>query len=123
MNIKRIVESFSKKRATGGVSEIKIAFAEKTLGLRFAPDYKELLKNYGSLFLNGEEFLGLDTVKVTEDARKEYSNFPQNVYVISKTYIDGVLLVQDEDGTVYAFQPRKRSQKVADSLIEYIKSL
>lgn len=123
MDIKKIVDSSPRKRAAGGISADEIVSAEKVLGLHFAPDYRELLANYGSLFLKGEEFLGIEVVDVTQNAKEEYSDFPQGMYVISKTYIDGILLVQDVNGTIYTYQPEKGCQKIAVSLAEYISSL
>lgn len=123
MNIKKIVDSFPRKRADGGLSEEKIESAEKVLGLHFAPDYRELLSNYGSLFLKGEEFLGFEVVDATQDAKEKYSDFPQKMYVISNTYIDGILLVQDASGAIYTYQPKQGCQKIAVSLSEYISSL
>lgn len=123
MNITEIVDSYSRKRATGAVSEDKIISAENVLALHFAPEYRELLTNYGSLFLKGEEFLGVEVVDITLKAREEYSDFPQSMYVISNTYIDGILLVQDISGVVYTYQPEQGIQKIAVSLSEYISSL
>lgn len=123
MDIKKIVDSFPQKRATGGVSEDKITSAENVLGLHFSPEYRELLINYGSLFLKGEEFLGIEVADITLRVREEYSGFPQDMYVISNTYIDGVLLVQDRKGMIYTYQSKGGSQKIADSLSEYISSL
>lgn len=123
MNITEIVDSYSRKRATGAISEDKIISAENVLGLHFSPEYRELLTNYGSLFLKGEEFLGVEVVDITLKAREEYSDFPPSMYVISNTYIDGILLVQDISGVVYTYQPELGIQKIAVSLSEYISSL
>ena len=123
MSIKTIIDSFPKVRATGGISEEKIISAENALGLHFAPEYKELLRNYGSLFLKGEEFLDIEVADITLKAKEEYSDFPQDIYVISNTYIDGVLLVQDVNGAIYTYQPERGCQKIAISLSEYISSL
>jgi len=123
MDIKKIVDSYPRRRATGGVSGDKIMSAENVLGLHFAPEYRELLIHYGSLFLKGEEFLGIEVADITLRVREEHSDFPQDMYVISNTYIDGVLLVQDRKGTIYTYQPKGGSQKIADSLSEYISSL
>lgn len=123
MNIKEVVGAFPRKRAIGGVSEDKIRSAENVLGLHFAPEYRELLATYGSLFLKGEEFFGLEVVDITLKAREDHSDFPKGMYVISNTYIDGILLVQDIGGVIYTYQPERGPQKIAVSLSEYISSL
>lgn len=123
MNITELVNSFPRKRATGGVSEDKIVSAENVLGLHFAQEYRELLANYGSLFLKGEEFLGIDVVDVTLKAKEGNPDFPQDMYVVSNTYIDGILLVQNASGSIYTYQPLHGIQKVATSLSVYISTL
>ena len=59
-NIIATIESFKRKMFTGSVSLELIANAENELGNSIAPEYKEVLKQYGSLCVKGEEFLGID---------------------------------------------------------------
>lgn len=123
MNIKKLIDLAPRKRYTRGASEEQIVSAEKKLGLHFAPEYRYVLVNYGALSLKGEEFYGLDVVDTTLKSRDAYSDFPQQTYVISNTYIDGILLVQNSQGMIYTYQPNHGVQKVATSLSEYIQSL
>lgn len=128
MSVISFINSISEKKATGGLSDKQICLAEQELKIHLATEYKELLGEFGSLFIKGEVFLGLvgpgDTVvSCTHNARMEFADFPFNVYVISNTYIDGLLITQDEDGGVYSYQPNHGSEKVAKSLFDYIRSL
>lgn len=123
MNITKLINSFPRKRATGGVSEDKIVSAENVLGLHFAQEYREVLANYGSLFLEGEEIFGIDVVNITLKAKERDPDFPKDMYVISNTYIDGILIVQDTTGAIYTYQPLHGIQKVATSLSVYISLL
>ena len=48
-NIITTIESFKRKMFTGSVSSELIVNAENELGISIAPEYKEVLKKYGSL--------------------------------------------------------------------------
>ena len=122
------IDSFKRKRYTGGVSVDIIEEAEKTLSVTFANEYKDILTNYGFLFVKGEEFLGLDSnsydiVKATLEARDEYVDFPTGMYVIENIAIDGILLIQDATGNIYFFQTNSPLQKVKSSICEYLDTL
>lgn len=127
-NINKTIESFKRKRFTGGVSSESIANAETKLGFCIAPEYKEVLQKYGSLCVKGEEFLGIDSdnydiVKATNEVRKSDINFPHDVYVIENTAIDCILIVQNNTGEVFSYQPNGKLQHIANSLEEYLLSL
>ena len=124
----KTIESFKRKRFTGSVSSTLIENAEKELGICITPEYKEILQEYGSLCVKGEEFLGIDDehydlVKATQEARKNDVHFPQDVYVIENTAIDGILIVQRNTGALYTYQPNSELQHLAHSLEEYLLSL
>ena len=127
-NIIVTIESFKRKMFTGSVSLELIANAENELGTSIAPEYKEVLKQYGSLCVKGEEFLGIDCdnydlVKATNEARKNDKNFPLDMYVIENTAIDGILIVQNCTGELFSYQPNGKLQHVAACLDEYLQSL
>lgn len=111
--------------AEKGVSLIQIEQAEKTLGLKFALDFKECLREFGAVSVGGHELTGfsadpnLDVVKVTQ---KNWSknNVGKNLYVIEEAHIDGIVIWQDSDGTVYETTPKSEAKKIACSLAEYI---
>lgn len=128
MNIIATIESFKRKMFTGGVSSELIANAEKELGTSIAPEYKEVLKNYGSLCVKGEEFLGIDcdnydVVKATNEARMNDKNFPLDMYVIENTAIDGILIVQNCTSELFSYQLNGKLQHVSSCLDEYLQSL
>lgn len=127
-NIITTIESFKRKKFTGSVSSELIVNAENELGISIAPEYKEVLKKYGSLCVKGEEFLGIDcdnydVVKATNEARKNDKNFPLDMYVIENTAIDGILIVQNFTSELFSYQPNDKLQHVASCLDEYLQSL
>lgn len=127
-NIITTIESFKRKLFTGSVSSELIVNAENELGISIAPEYKEVLKKYGSLCVKGEEFLGIDCdnydlVKATNEARKNDKNFPLDMYVIENTAIDGILIVQNFTSELFSYQPNGKLQNVATCLDEYLQSL
>lgn len=127
-NIIKTIETFKRKRFTGGVSTELIITAETELGISIASEYKKVLKEFGSLCVKGEEFLGIDSdnydiVKATKEARKSDANFPHDVYVIENTAIEGILIVQNSVSEVFSYLPNGKLQYLADSLEEYLLSL
>lgn len=127
-NIITTIESFKRKLFTGSVSSELIVNAENELGISIAPEYKEVLKKYGSLCVKGEEFLGIDCdnydlVKATNEARKNDKNFPLDMYVIENTAIDGILIVQNFTSELFSYQPNGKLENVATCLDEYLQSL
>lgn len=127
-NIIATIESFKRKMFTGSISLELIANAENELGTSIAPEYKEVLKQYGSLCVKGEEFLGIDCdnydlVKATKEARKNDKNFPLDMYVLENTAIDGILILQNSTGELFSYQPNGKLQHVAACLDEYLQSL
>lgn len=111
--------------AEKGVSIIQIEQAEKSLGLNFALDFKECLREFGAVSFGGHELTGfsadknLDIVEVTQRNRQKH-NVGKNLYVIEEAHIDGIVIWQDADGTVYETAPNSRARKIANSLAEYI---
>lgn len=127
-NIITTIESFKRKMFTGSVSSELIVNAENELGISIAPEYKEVLKKYGSLCVKGEEFLGIDcdnydVVKATNEARKNDKNFPLDMYVIENTAIDGILIVQNFTSELFSYQSNGKLQHIASCLDEYLQSL
>lgn len=111
--------------AEKGASVIQIEQAEMTLGLKFAPDFRECLLEFGAVSIGGHELTGfsvdpnLDVVKVTQNNR-EKTNVGKNLYVIEEAHIDGIVIWQDSDGTIYQTAPYTKTRKIANSLAEYI---
>jgi hypothetical protein len=127
-NILSTIESFKRKKSTGGIEKSIISKAEKELAVTFASDYKLLLSNYGFLYVKGEEFLGIDiasydVVKATKEARQNFNDFPAGMYVVENFAIDGILLLQKASGEVYTYQPNENLKQIASNLDEYLSNL
>lgn len=112
--------------AVGGVDEKTIETAEKELGLSFAFDFKEYLKELGQVIVDGHEFVGLhksdrlNVVKVTKKAKQKYGDIPADWYVVEDICIDGILVWQSSKGIVYETNMNGESKEIAKSLVEYI---
>ncbi len=111
--------------AEKGTSPLQIEQAELSLGLNFAIDFKECLREFGAISVDGHELTGfsadknLDVVEVTQKNRKKH-NVGNSLYVIEETHIDGIVIWQDGKGDVYETTPNSKPQKIANSLIEFI---
>lgn len=111
--------------AEKGASLIQIEQAEKSLGLKFALDFKECLCEFGAVSFEGHEFTGfstdknLDVVMTTQNNRKKIS-VGKELYVIEEAHIDGIVIWQGSDGTVYQTMPNSKCTPIAKNLLEYI---
>ena len=111
---------------SNGRTEKEIDKAEKVLGISFAKDYREYLKEIGLACFDGHELTGLtktdrlNVVSVTRQHREQIGRDVSSWYVIEEAGIDGIVLWQSSDGTVYETAPNSKSKKIAKSLAEYI---
>lgn len=128
--IKNILNKLSlPKLAFGSIDSEAIESAELKLNLKFASEYKEFVKYVGALVYKGNELCGvvpypsLDVVENTICARKYDMAFPQAMYVISTLHIDGILILQNAKGEIFQYSPRQYTNKIFNSLAEYIESL
>jgi len=107
-------------------SQQEIAIAEKELSLKFANDYKDYLKAYGTITFYGHELTGIsntpykNVVYVTLQERECSNSIPVNWYVIERTNIDGIVIWQSANGAIYQTAPNTTPQKICSTLIEYI---
>lgn len=105
-----------------------VSEAEQALGLRFALDYKAYVLQFGAISACGIELTGvttsrrLDVVAVTKQERAWNSCIPLDMYVIENLATDGLLILQDASGAVYAAAPLGKPHKVFDSLTAYVKA-
>ena len=124
--IKKIEEK-SKLYKTTGASEELIAEAERQLNLSFAEDYKEYLSLYGAISFGSTELTGLNidgyanVVSVTLKEAQRNKNFPKGSIVLESTGIEGILILQQQDGEVYEWQNGKKGASF-QSLKEYLES-
>lgn len=112
-----------------GASQEDIEKAEDILKIIFSSDYREYLKKYGAVLFDGHELTGiskakqLDVVSVTQEQRKYYTaEDAKDMYVIENLNIDGVIIWQGSDGTIYETQGNRKN-KIYASFAEYIKSI
>ncbi len=121
----RCLQQYDDYMCLGGVAVDSIENAENTLGVSFSVEYKEYLKACGMATANGHEFSGigksrrLSVVEMTTALRNKVT-VPNKMYVVEKLNIDGIVVTQIEDGTVYQVYLNGDSTKIADSLEEYL---
>ena len=109
-----------------GASQESVQKAEEILGIKFAPDYREYLLTFGIAISDGHEFTGLsnldrtNVIKVTIANREVGNEKRKDMYVVEEANIDGIVVWQKEDGTVYTTvfegEPRLRYK----NLLEYV---
>ena len=122
----QIIKSENLIKNAHGAAQADITSAEKKLNVRFSSDFKEYLSEVGSCIFRSHEIVGIgknrntDVVSVTEDARDLNPSVPANLYVIEDTHFDGIIIWQDESGTVWQTYPNAQPKKIADSLLAYL---
>lgn len=105
-------------------SDEAIAKAEVNLSLSFSSEYKTVLKN-GIGLIGSHELTGivperrLNVVQSTLDEWERNQLIPRDLYLIERVGIDGILIWQSEDGSVFLSAPQQDARKVADSLVSY----
>ncbi len=124
-DILNLIKNKSKFYSIGNISEENIKEAELILNIRFASDYRMMIKEYGAVTFSGHELTGicnskrLNVVDVTKEERK-YNKVPEDWYVIEQANIDDIVIWQDTNGVVYQTMPNKKPIKLCNSLLEYI---
>ncbi len=79
-------------------SEAVVSEAESALGLRFSPDFRSALLEYGCIETDNHELIGLidskrlNVVHVTKEMRPIYKALGPHNCVIEDTYVDGVII-------------------------------
>lgn len=110
-----------------GVEASDIVNAEKRLGIRFDEEYRNYLMQYGVVSFGSHELLGLggdSYLDVVEETLRERTaaRFPKNCYLIENLGIDGILILQDTQGSVYELSDAG-NRKIAGSFGEYIEQI
>lgn len=109
-----------------GRNDAEIAEAEDELGITFAEDYREYLREIGLACFDSHELTGLtntvrlNVVSVTKEQQKQSAEINASWYVVEEAGIDGIVIWQDTDGNVYKTAPDSKAKKIANSLAEYI---
>lgn len=126
-NIAEVIRNLEDMRFIELGDKSQIESAQKTLGVKFAEDYKEYVYNYGVISAKSVELTGvtkverLDVVKVTQYEREMNKFMPSNMYVIENIAIEGLVALQDESGKVYTIASNEKPKYYCESLEEYIK--
>lgn len=108
------------------VDNADIIYAEKVLKIEFSDEYKEILKVYGFICVDGHEITGITNSKrlnVCDVTIKERNNTKGNMdwlYVIEQTHIDGIVIWQSRTGEVYQTVEDSRPEKIANNIFEYL---
>lgn len=111
----------------GPVNEKQVETAEKALNVKFAKEYTEYVKAYGAASFDKHLLTGvsdknsLNVITITQAAREANPTIPDDMYVVEELHIDGILVWQNADGTVYISRPGTETRKEASSLQEYLK--
>ena len=106
-------------------SDYDISSAERELGIRFSSEYIYYLKKYGYASYQGHILTGIspyrgnNVVSVTIEA-KENNYLIDDCYVIEEAHIDGIIICQDYNGSVFLVVPGLLPQIIYNSLAEYI---
>ena len=109
-----------------GCTNQDIVNAEKELSVRFSNEYKEYVREYGAISFYGTELSGINVdssinvVNMTMEERNLNKDFPDKCYVIENLRMDGIVVVEDENGKVYSVQYDKK-ELICNSFDEYIK--
>lgn len=126
MKIIETIKGLKNMRSLGRASEVQILQAENLIGIKFADEFKEYIKEYGAVSAYGLELLGvskskrLDAASVTLEERELNENFPNDMYVVENLGIDGVLILQNERGEVFEISPNAKPKKIYNSLADYL---
>ncbi|MDO5406467.1 MAG: SMI1/KNR4 family protein [Eubacteriales bacterium] len=111
-----------------GVSAETVIAAEQKLGVCFSDEFRNYLMEYGVVSFGSHEFMGLggdmylDVVGETLNERANNNIFPKNCYLIENLGIDGILILQNEEGEIYELN-NAGIKKIFDSFKSYINSL
>lgn len=111
--------------AMKGAEPSEIRETEESLGVSFAEDYREYVGAFGAASFAGHELTGvcksprLNVAAVTAEERKT-NDVPAGWYVLEQANIDGIVLWQDKEGSVYQTMPSSAPKKICGSLAEYI---
>lgn len=125
-NIIDVIKSMPDYIGANGRTDEEICQAERALGISFAKDYRKYLEEIGLACFDGRELTGLteiarlDVVSVTTELREKFGKYVSSLYVVEEANIDGIVIWQDSDGTVYETTPNSKPKKIAKSLAEYI---
>jgi len=110
-----------------GATEEEIHQAEEMLGVKIAQDFKKCLISFGVFAFDGHEMTGitdnkrLSVVDVTKRQRVQNPEIPSDWYVIEEANMDGIVIWQNDRGTVFGTASGGPTMQIAGSLIDFFK--
>ena len=120
MNAIELINESSDAFVGKGASDAEIWRAEEKLQLTFADDYKNYLRTFGAVMLNGHELSGIskakqmDVVELTASKRKYINCISPELYVLEDCGIDDIVIYETQNG---------KQKKIKNSLAEYIEEI
>lgn len=121
-------ESYGKgDRLSSGVTPAQVTAAERELGLKFAPAYKDFLLRYGCGSFGSHEIMGLggpDRLNVVKEtiSERDYRTLSKGMYIVENLYIDSMVIAGSVSGDLYLVGPHS-SRKMPESQAEYLKAV
>lgn len=121
-----VIKSLPKMFSCTPASEIQISDAEIQLCLKFAEEYKSYLAEFGEVSAKGVELTGIisaDYLNVVLATKEKWELYPQvehNLYVVEDTLVDGIVIWQDSNGSIYKTMPNIKPIKIFESLADYL---
>ena len=109
-----------------GVTSQAVSDAEDALSLKFSKEYRDYLIECGVASADGHEFTGianskrLNVVDVTIAEKEKNPVIPKELYVVERTQIDGLIIWQSVDGTVFQSVGATKPERICASLSEYL---
>ena len=128
-DIEKMVDRIKDLSSLGHVNDNEILKAEEELSISFSPEYKKYTSEYGAISFGEYELSGvvqsnhLNVVSLTEAARAITPQAHPDWYVIMDPCIEGIIIWQGAEGTIYQTEPNKPTRQLAESLAEYISSI
>lgn len=126
MNILSIIEKLPEMQYFFSASEEDVFKAEKELNLVFADEYKKYLLAFGAVQSDIIAISGIiddydyNVVNLTKRLKLSNKNIPDNFYVIEDVGVDGLVIWQSSDGTIYQSIPNSKPVKIFGSLSEFL---
>lgn len=116
----------------GGADDKRISSAEKELGTKFAPEYKEYLKKYGQVSVDYDHYNGLDgkgrpneyNVVTNTKEYKRKMTMPEDMkdaYLVYNAGVDNLTLWQTPKGDMYVTKNDKVVQIPDKTLGDFIR--
>ena len=126
MDLYSLIASANRYPQAAPSSDAEIAAAEQDLGLSFSDDYRQFLRQVGGCVWAGHEITGLvkddylNVVSATRAQRRLNPEVYRSWYVLENTRNEGIIIWQDQDGSVYLTQRGTNPLKLASSLPGYL---